>query len=452
LHPPTAQDNSLSKYLFQIIVITVALLFLGMVLGVSAYHYRVFPGAALKDAFLGLDALREQQHQLSYEFNRGGSVRVDHDHAGVTHWDQSQAQNGYTLTASAHGQKVLLLDMQGNTAHSWQLDYLGIWNDADQVKQPVPERFIFVRNARLMPDGGLLLSFSAWATTPHGYGIARIDKDSNVLWANFRHIHHSFDVLANGNVVALDYQLETVPPENMPQWPTPHLGDGLSVYSADGEFLQRFDFLDSFLRSPFRPVLDAIAIKQGGGGLGDYLHSNDVEVLRPEMAAAFPMATSGDLLVSFRALDGIAIIDQNSYAVIWFQRAYWRGQHDPDFLPNGNMILFDNIGLKLTPGKLRQSRVIEFNPQTMEIVWEYSGTDEQPFYSNSRASQQRLANGNTLITESNSGRLLEVTRAGEIVWEYFNPQRIGPGDGRIPALFWATRYLPEDIDFELSGS
>jgi len=34
------------------------------------------------------------------------------------------------------------------------------------------------------------------------------------------------------------------------------------------------------------------------------------------------------------------------------------------------------------------------------------------------SSTQRLVNGNTFICESNTGRVFEVTKEGEIVWEY----------------------------------
>ena len=33
---------------------------------------------------------------------------------------------------------------------------------------------------------------------------------------------------------------------------------------------------------------------------------------------------------------------------------------------------------------------------------------------------QRLPNGNTLITEADTGRVFEVTRKGEVVWEFGN--------------------------------
>jgi hypothetical protein len=38
-----------------------------------------------------------------------------------------------------------------------------------------------------------------------------------------------------------------------------------------------------------------------------------------------------------------------------------------------------------------------------------------------RGGAQRLPNGNTLITESDKGRAFEVTREGEIVWDFYNP-------------------------------
>jgi hypothetical protein len=93
------------------------------------------------------------------------------------------------------------------------------------------------------------------------------------------------------------------------------------------------------------------------------------------------------------------------------------------------------------------SRVQEFDPLTSNVVWEYHGTPEDPFWSGVRSAQQRLPNGNTLITESDRGRLLEVSPAGEIVWEYVNPDRGGPDNTYSPALMWGQRYMPEELSF-----
>ena len=75
------------------------------------------------------------------------------------------------------------------------------------------------------------------------------------------------------------------------------------------------------------------------------------------------------------------------------------------------------------------SRVLQFNPVTLEITWQYTPleagfllfTDASKFYSSYISSAQRLPNGNTLITEGSDGRILEVTPEHEIVWEYINP-------------------------------
>jgi hypothetical protein len=73
--------------------------------------------------------------------------------------------------------------------------------------------------------------------------------------------------------------------------------------------------------------------------------------------------------------------------------------------------------------------VVEFNPVTLEVVWQYPERKEGPgvalpgskLYSPLMSFAQRLQNGNTLITEGGSGRIFEVTAQFETVWEYVNP-------------------------------
>lgn len=51
--------------------------------------------------------------------------------------------------------------------------------------------------------------------------------------------------------------------------------------------------------------------------------------------------------------------------------------------------------------------------------------DDYKFYSGYISSAQRLPNGNTLITEGADGRIFEVTRRYEIVWEFVSPDLYG---------------------------
>jgi hypothetical protein len=113
----------------------------------------------------------------------------------------------------------------------------------------------------------------------------------------------------------------------------------------------------------------------------------------------------------------------------------------PRGLPGeGNILVFDNGGKAgygaPNPGAptgrdyaIRDhSRILEFDPLTLEIAWQYpargagmAGPGSSSFYSSFVSSAQRLPNGNTLVTEGQDGRFFEVTPENEVVWEYLSP-------------------------------
>jgi hypothetical protein len=100
------------------------------------------------------------------------------------------------------------------------------------------------------------------------------------------------------------------------------------------------------------------------------------------------------------------------------------GQHDPDFLPNGNILLYDNRITGSRP-ELGYSRVLEINPLTREIVWEYVGTAEDPMYTAIGGKVQLLPNGNVLAVEPQGGRIIEIARnnGDDIVWQFHQSAR-----------------------------
>jgi hypothetical protein len=172
------------------------------------------------------------------------------------------------------------------------------------------------------------------------------------------------------------------------------------------------------------------------------------------------------------------------------------GQHMahmiPKYLPGaGNIMIFDNGGsagygalvqglrteplvegemgapLGTWPNTFRMfSRVLEINPMTKQIVWEYKQPklsadldedglvlgNEKLFFSNLMSGAQRLPNGNTLITEADIGRIFEVTRSGEVVWEYaptWVPNIGGPMAAFVQGVYRAYRipywWIPKEF-------
>jgi hypothetical protein len=141
------------------------------------------------------------------------------------------------------------------------------------------------------------------------------------------------------------------------------------------------------------------------------------------LASEDPLYSLSNLLLCVRHQDSVAIVDWDRKELLWaWGRGELSGPHDATLLPNGNVLIFDN---GLDRG---WSRVVEVDPRSDETVWEYRAPKPEDFYSRAQGAAQRLPNGNTLITDSDSGLLFEVTPEGEIVWEYRNTNRSERGE------------------------
>ena len=146
----------------------------------------------------------------------------------------------------------------------------------------------------------------------------------------------------------------------------------------------------------------------------------------------------------------MGIVDRTTGAFKWkWGPGQISHQHQPTYLENGRILLFDNGSHRRAPST-NYSRVIEVDPATNEIAWEYRGDPPISFYSYQISGAQRLPNGNTLICEGAPGRLFEVTPNHQIVWEYINPFFAGSGvvvggtvTGQANSVFRAHRYGPD---------
>src|SRR5262249_7472988 len=140
---------------------------------------------------------------------------------------------------------------------------------------------------------------------------------------------------------------------------------------------------------------------------GDILHTNSVRVLSRALAAKFPQFKPGQVLLSLRTPGVLAVLDVRTRSIVWAARGCWQAQHDPQFLANGTLLLFDNLGWS------GGSRVLEYDPVSQAIPWAFAGDRSAPITTVFRGGCQRLPNGNTLIVNSDLCRLVEVTRGKE---------------------------------------
>ena len=429
----------------------VAVATLGFVAGSVATLSEFGPARIVEHAYRAGAALYSKATQYSdpLQFDLWRPARTDQQ--GVTRYDPSKADNGLTLYTSGHDQKARLIDMQGRVVREWGVPFSQLWDKSAAVKNPQPDSHVYIEKTHLYPNGDLLALYVAVGDTPWGYGLVKYDRNNNILWKYLGHVHHDLTVAPDGRIFVLSQEIGQ---DDLPQYPhlkAPRIDDYIVVLSPDGRELKKVRLIDSLLRSPYARLLDTVPwyIQKGAG---DYLHTNSVEYLDGTSAQKLPEAKEGRLLLSFREIGTLGVFDPMTGEIVWAMRGPWLRQHDPDLLANGNILLFDNQG-HVGPGGI--TRVIEVDPRNQRIVWTYAGTPEEPFESEVRSSQARLPNGNTLITESDGGRIFEVTRPGQIVWNYINPvraRREGDDQDVIPIVSWAERVDPGFLDWPVVAS
>ncbi len=340
----------------------------------------------------------------------------------VTRFDLTKAHNGLNLYTDGHAAQATLMDMRGKILHQWDFPFLDAYPGWENLEDA--RLHGFWRRVALTETGDLFAIYE-------GLGLIKIDAQSNLVWTYPGRAHHDLEIQPDGTLYILTRKAEMIPKVSKVK---PILHDFIVILDPEGQELRRVSILNAIESSNYAAIIKRFA--KGG----DVLHTNTIEVLKGNHKTESPAFRAGNVLVSWPYINTIGIIDMTTGKLVWALSDLWQSQHQPTFLENGRLLLFDNQGDR---GK---SRVLEFDPFTQEIHWSYRGS-KTGFFSATCGSNQRLGNGNTLITETGNGRAFEVTQKGEIVWEFYTPNRAGDNGTYIAALFEVVR-LPADFPMD----
>lgn len=321
---------------------------------------------------------------------------------GLIAYDEAKSAGGYTLIApQTDGGRVSLIAMDGTPVHTWQM----------------PQRP--GRYAQLLPNGNLgycgnhpespdlYLAWSMW----HGGAFSEVTPDGKVVWehTDLTH-HHDAQWLPNGHLLYCSLE---------------PLASEFASRIVGGSALN--DIPDGTIYGDVIKEVDRNGDLVWSWRACDHLRPEDFPIHPFFDRYHWPMinglwATRGGLvLMSLRTTSGVIGVDRTTGEVrLQIGHDIVAQQHAPVELDNGNILIFDNGNFR--PGVSTPfSRVVEVDPATGQVVWMYADPFKPAFFSPYMGGAQRLANGNTVITEAATGRLFEVTPAGELVWEYIIP-------------------------------
>lgn len=430
-----------SRVLFTMLPI-VGIITLAFLAGMITAIKQAPPYRSVRDALIAFYSLSAQEDMMGKQWPGHLWYPTSHTAGGVLRAEEDRIQGDYTLLTSSNSCTATLIDHSGAVVHRWDAPFRRTFPKSKHVPAWVTDQYIIMRRAIAYPNGDLLALYETIANTPSGCGLAKFDVAGQLIWAFNEHTHHDFSIGNDGRIYVLVHELSRMDEAEDKlhiQPGLPLIEDFVVILDSNGQECSRFSLLDAMLESPYcRPMLTHVDL------YGDVTHNNTVHFIDQEFASHYPEISPGDLMVCLRNLNLVAVVNPESAAIVWATNGPWEHPHDPDPLPNGNIMIFDNF---TAHGAKHGSAVLEFDPRSRDVRWTYSGDDQHPFRSDTRGCQQKLAEGNVLITEGDGGRILEVDRLGQVVWEYVHPLRGGEDNQLLPLVCGALRYTAEELPF-----
>lgn len=380
-------------------------------LGLAVAAYQVFPYGLLKRAGdAAQDWAENWRHNLRINPQKF-LVPSRYDGQGATTLVSGKTQEGVTLVTSLFGEALgmILIDLNGQVLHRWRVPMADIWplekerpNDWDSE----------IHGALLYPNGDVVFNVE-WKV------LVRIDRCSRLIWKLPRRTHHSIYQDVDGDLWVSGRKPRR---DALGKWPYisgPVDEETILKVSPKGQVLAEYSVLGIIYSSGYEGLLfTERRAERTKTGHPDITHINDVKILEPPLAGAFPLFREGDIMVSSWSLNTVFVIDGHSLHIKWSMTGPFLRQHDPEFLPTGKISVFDNRASDRD--RKVYSRIVEVDPVTRQVNVLYQGNEANPFFSRIMGKHQWLPNGNILITEAMDGRAFEVTREGEIVWSYIN--------------------------------
>lgn len=396
---------------------------------------------------------------------------------GATVYNPDKCWNGFTVFPAAH-QGALLVDMNGNELHLWR-DLQGFPNKIFPGGHVMGSRGIRSPKYGLQDQIDLVqVDFEGNVVWEWNKAEYIEDPGEKAQWMARQ--HHDFQREGNpvgyyapgmdpkidsGNTLVLCHRDVEQPYIS----DKPLVDDVIYEVNWEGDIVWEWQcsdwakdmgFSEEALNAMSRnPNMRGGSLIDNAPAVGDWMHVNSMSALGPNkwFDAGDERFHPDNIIIDGRETNINLILSKKTGEIVWqlgpdystgaAKDIGWIvGQHHTHMIPKGlpgegNILIYDNGGwggygapnpAALQGGKNATrdwSRVLEIDPVSMKIVWQYTPheagfivpLDANRFYSPFISGAQRLPNGNTLITEGSDGRIFEVTKDHEIVWEFISP-------------------------------
>ena len=386
--------------------------------GYFAREQKLFPYQLYKSAYEGWKQVTNQNSEkLPWFYNP-----TDRPASDIVR-NISQAQPGLSLVTEMAAEKNLsakIIDLEGNTLQKWNLDWFELWPDPQHLPKsivPKAKPGTNVHGAVVMENGDLVFNFESM-------GLVRLDRNNEVVWRLPYLTHHSIHQHDDGNLWISGRKYHTEEIDRLPNLIPPFFEETIVEVSPEGKLLREWYVADILRKNNYGGLSflgtlnnDNTTIQGEDRLLGrtDIFHMNDVETFPTKLDPGF--FQPGDVMVSLRNINTVFVFNVETEKIKYMSTGQVVRQHDPDFIDGDTISIFDNNNAR-APKRKSKITIVSAKDNSHQVY--FDGTKDNEFYTRVMGKHQWLPNGNLLITESMTGRGLEINPQGEVVWEYIN--------------------------------
>lgn len=267
----------------------------------------------------------------------------------------------------------------------------------------------------------------------HTSPLYAIDVCGALIWSNHEYVfHHSTEISMDRIFVPIKKASSGNVYDN--EWDQTRTeysqDDGWAELSLDGEIVATHSLYDIMKSNS----IDFLAFGLGKGINGDNYHLNDVEVMDEEGG----FYRKGDVFLSLRTPSLVMQYRPATNRIVWYSVGPWSQQHDVSIY-NDQITVFDN-NISFLKGIDRRSpgnRMFRIRPtgfNQTEVLAVHDLRDSRTVTS----GRANLTPDGIFVEDTNGGRVYEMTKNGEVLWQYLN---FDPETGESGRLAWSSLIM-----------
>ena len=263
-----------------------------------------------------------------------------------------------------------------------------------------------IYNPLVLKNGSLI--FADWSP------LIKIDVCGNYIWHNdedlFHHlinIDHNYDYWVASEIYPSEInQLHNLSEENH------YWDDAITKISKYGKILYQKSVTEIFIENNMEHLLFSVGIHYEY----DPIHLNDIQPALEDTK----FWKKGDLFLSINNQAMIMQFRPSTNEIINIITGPFSHQHDVDIISDHEISIFNNKVFNTYKAKNNEIVIYNFKTNNFSKKFDNSIKELNFFTDGQGLSELDMKNGNMLIEETETGRLIYLNKNGDLLWEYIN--------------------------------